>query len=92
MVASFASENNLATIVGTKTPGNVLGAINAKVGGGYWLRLPVFGWYTPNGASVEGRGITPDRLVEADAESLSRGVDTQLHAAAEFTRVFSGAV
>jgi C-terminal processing protease CtpA/Prc len=92
MVASFASENKLATIVGTKTPGNVLGAINAKVGGGYWLRLPVFGWYTPKGVSVEGRGITPDHLVEAEPGSLSRGIDIQLHAASECTGVFSGAV
>src|SRR5437879_6078460 len=36
----------LATIVGQKTRGNVLGAINFKVGSGYWLRLPVFGWHT----------------------------------------------
>jgi C-terminal processing protease CtpA/Prc len=92
MVASFASENKLATIVGTKTPGNVLGAINAKVGGGYWLRLPVFGWYTPSGMSVEGRGITPDCLVEVDPDRLRRGIDTQLLAAAEFTGVSSGAV
>ena len=91
MVAGFASENKLATIVGTKTPGNVLGAVNTKVGGGYWLRLPVFGWYTPKGMPVEGRGITPDRLVEVDPESLSRGIDTQLHAAAEFP-AFSEAV
>jgi C-terminal processing protease CtpA/Prc len=92
MVASFASENKLATIVGTKTPGNVLGAVNAKVGGGYWLRLPVFGWYTPNGVSVEGRGVTPDRLVEAHPGSLSRGIDTQLQAAVEFDGVVSGAM
>ncbi len=92
MVASFASENKLAKIVGTKTPGNVLGAVNAKVGCGYWLRLPVFGWYTPNGMSVEGHGITPDRSVEVDPESLSRGIDGQLHAAAEYTGIFSRAM
>ena len=37
MLAGFASENHLATIVGTKTAGNVLGAVNSKVGAGYWL-------------------------------------------------------
>ena len=92
MVASFASENKLAKIVGTKTPGNVLGAVNAKVGGGYWLRLAVFGWYTSSGVSVEGHGITPDLLVEANPETLNAGIDVQLHMAAESTEVFSGAV
>ena len=35
MVANFAAENRLATIVGEKTRGNVLGAMNFKVG--WWL-------------------------------------------------------
>jgi C-terminal processing protease CtpA/Prc len=91
MVAAFASRNKLATIVGTKTPGNVLGAVNAKVGGGYWLRLPVFGWYTLEGMSVEGRGITPDLVVEANPETLRAGIDAQLDAAAQFTGAFSTA-
>jgi C-terminal processing protease CtpA/Prc len=43
MVAGFAAENRLATIVGERTAGNVLGAANFKVGSGYWVRLPVFG-------------------------------------------------
>ncbi len=41
MVAAFAAENGLATVVGQKTRGNVLGATNFKVGSDYWLRLPV---------------------------------------------------
>ena len=41
MVTSFAAENDLATIAGTKTAGNVLGAVNFKVGSGYWVRLPL---------------------------------------------------
>jgi C-terminal processing protease CtpA/Prc len=39
IVASFAVENKVSTIVGTKTSGNVLGAVNLKVGLGYWLHL-----------------------------------------------------
>ncbi len=38
MVASFAAENRLATIIGKKTAGNVMGAANFKVGSGYWVR------------------------------------------------------
>ena len=49
MVTNFAAENNLATIVGQKTRGNVLGA-NFRVGSGYWVRLPVFGLVHLQGA------------------------------------------
>ena len=65
MLAAFAAENKLATIVGQKTRGNVLGAQNTSVGGGYWLRLPVFGWYTAEGTCLEGRGVMPDMLASA---------------------------
>jgi tricorn protease len=81
MVTSFAAENKLATIIGTKTAGNVLGAANLKVGSGYCLRLPVFGWYTNTGSSVEGHGICPDLLVEVQPDELSGGIDRQLNTA-----------
>ncbi len=68
MVANFAAENRLATIVGQKTRGNVLGAANFKAGGGYWLRLPVFGWFTSKGRSLEGNGVDPDVSVEVSPE------------------------
>lgn len=64
MAASFASENRLATVVGTKTAGNVLGATNFAVGAGYWLRLPVFGWVTWAGNCLEGQGVIPDVLID----------------------------
>ena len=71
MVANFAAENRLATIVGQKTRGNVLGAANFKVGGGYWLRLPVFGWFTSKGRSLEGNGVDPDISVEISPDALA---------------------
>jgi len=78
MVANFAAENQLATIVGQKTRGNVLGAMNFRVGGGYWLRLPVFGWFTSNGRSLEGNGVDPDVLVEISPDALADGQDNQM--------------
>lgn len=81
MVASFAAENHLATIVGTKTAGNVLGAANFAVGSGYWLRLPVFGWYTSRGNSLEGNGVSPDVPMEVDPYALNAGTDAQLEKA-----------
>lgn len=81
MVASFAAENHLATIIGTKTAGNVLRAANFPVGGGYWLRLPIFGWYTPAGASLEDKGVAPDVEVEIDPYLLNAGTDQQMECA-----------
>jgi len=83
MLASFASENRLATIIGTKTAGNVLGAVNQKVGAGYWLRVPVFGWYTSNGKCLEGQGVSPDLDADVDSPSLEAAIDRQARRAAE---------
>jgi C-terminal processing protease CtpA/Prc len=83
MVANFAAENRLATIVGKKTAGNVLGAMNFRVGSGYWLRLPIFGWYTSKGCCVEGNGVCPDVPIEISPEALAAGKDNQLAKALE---------
>ena len=81
MVANFAAENRLATVVGQKTHGNVLGAMNFKFGGGYWLRLPIFGWFTSKGHSLEGNGVDPD--VEISSDGLAVGRDDQMTKAVE---------
>jgi carboxyl-terminal processing protease len=83
MVASFAKENRLATIVGTKTAGNVLGAANFSVGQNYWVRLPIFGWMTWSGDCLEGRGVTPDVPVELDPERILGDDDQQMSTAVE---------
>ncbi len=83
MVANFAAENGLATIVGQKTRGNVLGAANFRVGSGYWLRLPVFGWFTSKGQTLEANGVEPDESVEISPDALAEGEDNQLSKAIE---------
>jgi carboxyl-terminal processing protease len=83
MVANFAAENRLATIVGQKTRGNGLGAMNFKVGGSYWLRLPAFGWFTSNGRSLEGNRVDPGVLVEITADALADGQDNQMTSAVD---------
>lgn len=83
MVASFAKQNRLATVVGTRTAGEVLGGANFKLPGGYILRMPVAGWYTWQGECIEGKGVEPDILVENSPESLAGGADPQLEKALE---------
>jgi carboxyl-terminal processing protease len=85
MVANFAGENNLATIVGRKTRGNVLGAANFRVSG-YWLRLPIFGWFTSKGHTLEGSGVEPHVPVEVSPEALAQETDDQLNKAIEIVQ------
>jgi carboxyl-terminal processing protease len=81
MVAAFASENQLATIVGTTTAGRVVAGSGLKVGHGYRVALPVAVYRTWRGTNLEGRGVTPDVAVSLDASALRAGNDTQLSAA-----------
>jgi C-terminal processing protease CtpA/Prc len=78
IVAGFAAEQGLARIVGRKTRGNVLGAMNFKVGSGYWLRLPIMGWFTSQGRSLESCGVAPDVAADISPECLEAGIDDQM--------------
>jgi C-terminal processing protease CtpA/Prc len=86
MVAAFAEENNLATIVGTKTPGRLLSGGAFKVGHGYILGLPVAGYLTWQGRMLENNGIIPTVSVELSREALLEGKDTQLQKAVEVVK------
>jgi carboxyl-terminal processing protease len=81
MIAAFASRSRIATLVGTRTPGQVLGAANFKVGGDYRLRIPVTAWYMPDGELIEGKGVAPDYEVNPSLENLRAGQDVQLEQA-----------
>jgi len=83
MVAAFAVENKLATLVGTKTAGRLLGGGGFKVGNGYILGLPTSAYFTWEGKLIEKNGIEPDVHVELDHEKLFAGHDTQLEKAVE---------
>jgi carboxyl-terminal processing protease len=73
MVSAFAEENNLATIVGTKTPGRLLSGSAYKVGHGYILGLPVAAYLTWQGRMPENNGIVPKFSVELSREGLRQG-------------------
>jgi C-terminal processing protease CtpA/Prc len=83
IAAQFAKDTKLATLIGQKTAGLVLGADVFDVGSGYTLFLPVFGWYGPSGSHGEGSGVVPDIDVEIDPVRLAEGTDDQLNKALE---------
>lgn len=78
MVAAFASENRLATIVGTKTAGRVVAGSALKVGHGYRVALPVAVYRTWMGTNLEGVGVSPDMNEVLRPEALRNGTDNQL--------------
>jgi C-terminal processing protease CtpA/Prc len=76
----------LATLVGTRTAGEVLGGANFKLPGGYVLRMPVARWYTWNGECIEGNGVEPDVAIENTPESLATGIDRRLEKALQVVK------
>lgn len=74
MVAAFASEYRLATLVGVKTPGRLVATSAFKVGCGYRVALPVAAYYTWKGRRLEGRGVL--QTSKNPSELRLFGVDT----------------
>ena len=85
-ITGFAKENKLATIVGTKTPGQVLGGTGFKMGHGFVLRIPVVTFHTWGGEALEGKGVEPDHVVEFSRDSLRKGLDAQIELALQVVR------
>ena len=75
MAAAFAAGRSAAIVAGQATKGNVLGAMNFPVTREYWLRLPVFGWFTYRDECLEGIGVVPTVFVSsASPEDARRDV------------------
>jgi carboxyl-terminal processing protease len=83
MVAAFAKETGLATVVGAKTPGRLVATSGFKVGFGYRVALPVAAYYTWNGNNLEGRGVAPTVEEPFSRETVWNGQDNQLARAVE---------
>jgi carboxyl-terminal processing protease len=86
MVAAFAEENHLATIVGARTPGRLLSGSAFKVGHGYILGLPVAGYLTWQGRMLENNGIVPTASADVSRDALREGKDTQMEKAVEVAK------
>lgn len=78
MVAAFAHEEGLATLVGTKTAGTLGGGHAWDVGHGYRAALPVLAYVTWKGTHYDGLGIHPHIEEPLSPDSLWNGVDNQL--------------
>jgi C-terminal processing protease CtpA/Prc len=83
MIGDFASTNQLATLVGTRTAGEVLGAVSFLVGEGYHLRIPIGGWMTSNDRLLDGSGVSPHVEASPSMTALRAGQDVTLERATE---------
>jgi C-terminal processing protease CtpA/Prc len=79
MVAQFAQENQLATIVGMKTAGRLVTRKASKLGFGYRLVIPIAAYMSAHGTQIEGTGVTPDVPIPWTGTQI----DTQLQGAIE---------
>ena len=86
MVAQFAQENRLATIVGMKTPGRLVTRRASKLGFGYRLVIPIAAYVSAKGNQIEGSGVTPDISIPWSYEDAAAGIDRQLNGAIEALR------
>ena len=86
MVAQFAQENGLATIVGMKTPGRLVTRRASKLGFGYRLVIPIAAYVSAKGTQIEGNGIIPDISIPWSYEDAAAGIDRQLNGAIEALR------
>lgn len=81
MVAAFAKEYGLATLVGTKTPGRLVAASSFTVGHGYRVALPVAAYRTWRDQVLEGRGVDVDIEEPFSHAALLEGRDNQIEKA-----------
>ncbi len=70
-------------LVGEQTYGGVVSTGRHSLIDGATVRLPLRGWFLPDGTDMEGNGAVPDLKVEQTPEDEVAGQDRQLEAAVE---------
>lgn len=83
IVAGALQDNQVATIVGTKSFGKGSVQEIVELGGNTYLKVTVAQWYTPNGRNITKEGIQPDVTVELSRDDFNANRDPQLDKAIE---------
>jgi len=86
LMAAALQENDRATIMGTPSFGK--GTVNhvRELSNGGAVYVSIARWLTPDRNLIEGRGVTPDIVVEFTLEDIEAGRDVQVERAVEFLR------
>jgi carboxyl-terminal processing protease len=81
VMAAALQESRRALVVGERSSGQVLGANIIKLPTGALFEYARAGFKTSLGATLEGKGVTPDVETKLDRSSLLKGEDDQLQEA-----------
>ena len=81
IVAGALKDYNKATIIGEKTYGKGVVQQLVNLSGGTLLKVTTAHWYTPNGNTINGTGITPDKEVTRSYDDINMNRDPQMDAA-----------
>jgi carboxyl-terminal processing protease len=81
IVAGFASDHGLATLIGSRTAGKLLGWSTIALQHDYHLTLPTVNYLTWEGHSFEAIGVEPHIPVSFSPDAAINGEDNQLNAA-----------
>jgi len=84
LVAAALQDHGRATIVGAQTFGKGTVQTWRELSNGGGIRVTIARWYTPDGRTIDGVGVTPDIIVEQDASVPE--ADVQLEAAVDILR------
>jgi carboxyl-terminal processing protease len=84
--AAIMQDQGRATVVGTQTSGQTHGAQTVDLPDGSLLQIVAFGFQLPDGATLEGQGVTPDVAVEGDWLDYPEAEDPFLLAALDVLR------
>ena len=86
IIAGFAADHGLATIVGSATAGTLLGWRSFPLDSGYVLVIPTGNYLTWEGKSFEGTGVQPHVEAHFDVSAAQQGSDVQLKRALEVVK------
>ncbi len=86
IVAGFAKDHALATLVGHRTAGKLLGWSTFRLEPDYRLVIPVSNYLTWEGKCFEGIGVVPDVEIDFSEDAARQGVDVQLEKALAIAR------
>lgn len=83
IVAGALRDHEAATLVGEQTFGK--GSVQSleQLSDGGVLRVTFARWFTPNGDTIDGDGLTPGEIVELSEEDFENDADPQLDRATE---------
>lgn len=84
--AGAVQDHNVGKVVGTNTYGKGVVQKIYKLSDDTRLKLTVSEYFTPNGRSIDGKGITPDVEAEYGANETDESIDNQLEKAVEVVK------